>query len=285
MDDKKLQETFKRAAEIASVVPESMHEAAFNRALDALMGTSTATPPHPPSHRSRGTTGGKAEPASDDAVSALMRLERSRAPEVDAAEGGLAKALALMFVARRELGIDGLTSQEMATVLTEKFRWRVTRQALNEAMDKAGNRVDRNKSGRATRYRVMHAGEEWLTKSPGERSGEQTRTSGGSSSRRRRKQKHTQPESTPTASSNSAGSGKRTTTRRPGRGPTNAVESLMDSGWFKTPRGLGDIRKELESRLALRYKPTDLSPVMTRLLRDGRLTRSKAESGQYEYQS
>ena len=32
-------------------------------------------------------------------------------------------------------------------------------------------------------------------------------------------------------------------------------------------------------------KTTDLSPAMTRLLREGRLRRSKTEAGQYEYQS
>jgi hypothetical protein len=63
------------------------------------------------------------------------------------------------------------------------------------------------------------------------------------------------------------------------------VESLIEAGWFTTPRGLTEIRKELESRMALRFKTTDLSPAMTRLLREGRLHRTRTEAGQYEYDS
>lgn len=38
-DPEKLKAAFTRAAEIAAVVPESMQEAAFHRALDQILGT------------------------------------------------------------------------------------------------------------------------------------------------------------------------------------------------------------------------------------------------------
>ena len=289
MDDKKLQETFRRAAEIASVVPESMHQAAFNRALDALTGA--PQPSHqPPSDGGTRRTPAReaAKPAKvEDRVTALLAMERSRAPEVDSAEAALGKALALLLVARRELGIDGLTSPEIATVLTDKFRWRVTRQAVNQALDTAGNLVDRTKDGRASRWRIMQAGESWLA-TPAE--GRQTNSKARSTAvtRRRKKTKRSsgaegtagdQRKETPTKVGTSSSG------RRASLGPKGAVEKLIDAGWFATPRSLSDIRVELEHQQALRYKPTDLSPTMVRLLREGRLKRTKTEAGQYEYRA
>lgn len=290
MDDKKLQETFRRAAEIASVVPESMHQAAFNRALDALMGATQ--PSHQPSSSGGGTSGTPArEPAKltnvDDRVTALMAMERSRAPEVDSAEGALGKALALLLVARRELAIDGLTSPEIATVLTDKFRWRVSRQAINQALDTAGNQVDRTKDGRASRWRIMQAGETWLaTPAGGPQNSSKSRSATGT--RRRKKTKRAN-----SAEGTAGDQTKQTTTkagtsssgRRASLGPKGAVEKLIDAGWFAAPRSLADIRVELEHQQALRYKPTDLSPTMVRLLREGRLKRTKTEAGQYEYRA
>ncbi len=56
-----LKELFKQAAEIASQVPESMHDAAFNRALDMLTGDASGQAEVPPStkRRSTGTASGK----------------------------------------------------------------------------------------------------------------------------------------------------------------------------------------------------------------------------------
>jgi hypothetical protein len=288
MDDERLREMFRRAAEIASVVPESMHEAAFNRALDAL--TSTGQPnlhDAARSHPKPRIANAPAEPKSSDPVVDLSAMERSRAAEVDSAKGGMAKALALLFVARREMGIDGLTASQIASVLTDKFRWRVTRQAVGQAMDAAGNRVDRVKQKGATVFRIMEAGERWLA-TPQDEVG--VAVSGGtqprSTARRRRKPK-TPGKNGPTNGTNpvEAEPATRPVARKSSRGPKAAVETLIDAGWFANPRGLSAIRVEVENRLALHYKATDLGPTMTRLLREGRLRRSKTESGQYEYQS
>jgi hypothetical protein len=281
--DEKLKEAFKRAAEIASVAPESMHEAAFNRALDAVLGVAappSSLPPAKPRPDRRTST--PASPASPtvNAVNALSALDRSKAPEVDSAEGAQKKALALLLVARRELEIDGLTSSEMATVLTEKFRFRVTRQAINQAMDAAGSRVDRVKAGRGNRYRIMDAGARFLAQPADGKPGDAAR--GAGSSRRRKKSK-----GSTNAASNAAGATAATSKKATGRvhsqGPKAAVEALITAGWFATPRGLADIRKELEKRRALRFTSQDLAPAMTRLLREGSLQREKTASGQYEY--
>jgi hypothetical protein len=278
--DKDLQELFKRAAEVAKVVPESMQEAAFHRALDALTGgsaeerCSARTAPNP-------VRGGKAAPESTttNPVEQLTALDRSRAPEVDSNDGSLGKGLALLLIARRELGIDGLTPQQMATVLTDKFRWRVTRQAISQAMDAAGNRVDHNRSGRATVYRIMDAGERWLEQPSDEREGEAPRSSRRRSNRGRAKTKS--PNDAAKAAPGTPDGAKRKTAR----GPKQAVQELIAAGWFSTPRGLGEIRAELANRMALRFTANDLSPTVIRLLREKKLRRSKAESGQYEYSS
>jgi hypothetical protein len=196
-----------------------------------------------------------------------------------------------MLVARRELDIDGLTTQQMATVLTDKFRHRVTRQALNEAMDRAGNRVDRITGGRATRYRIMRAGEDWLAAPPEEGANGEARRSTvttGGTRRRRKAKRNTATTSAPssrsaTGSTSKAFTAPKSSDARPGRRPKAAVEGLITAGWFAKPRSLTDIRVELEHQQALRFKATDLSPAMTRLLREGRLKRSKTEAGQYEY--
>jgi hypothetical protein len=283
LSDSELQEVFKRAAAIAKVVPESMQEAAFHRALDALTGQPSRTMPDRSRRAApaRKRTERKEEGEEEDPVAMLMAMERSRAPEVDDNEGSLGKGLALLHVARREFGIDGLTSQQIATVLTDKFRSRLTRQAINQAMDAAGRMVDRVKTGRGTKIRIMEAGEHWLELPPEKRRSDGgKRVKGASSPRRTRRLSHAEKEGPGESPAPS-----KPAPRRPSRGPKGAVESLINAGWFSTPRSLPDIRKELESRFALRYKPTDLSPAMTRLLREGKLRRTKSESGQYDYES
>jgi hypothetical protein len=218
-------------------------------------------------------------------------MERSRAAEVDAATGGLAKSLALLLVARRELHIDGLTGAQIATVLTDKFRSRITRQAVGQAMDTAGNRVDRTKQKGAVVYRIMNAGEQWLA-APRDETTTAANGAGQTKSTMRRRKKAKTTAKAPTKDNTTGGTqvagtqtAPRTVSRRPGRGPKASVETLIETGWFATPRDLTAVRVELENRLALHYKPTDLAPAMTRLLREGRVRRTKNESGQYEYQS
>jgi hypothetical protein len=287
-ENSELAELFKRAAAVAATLPESMQEAGFHRALDALQGASSQDTPKPPKRSVRKKPELKDDDA--DAVALLKDLDRDRAVDVDDQDGAQAKALALLRVAFRELGIDGLTASQIADVLREKFRFRVTRQAINQALDKAGRAVDRRSGPRgATAYRLMEAGEKWLD-TPADQRGA---LGGGASPNRRRTSKKVAkaPASGEDASSKASkkaasakrggGGGGRP---RPARGgPKAAVESLIQAGWFSTARTLQAVREELEHSRALRYKTTDLAPAMTRLLRSGQLTRSKNADGQYEY--
>lgn len=305
-ENESLKELFAKAAETASVVPENMQEAAFHRALDALQaeaGAAEAAEKRPQGKTTSGATDSTAS-ASDagSVVERFQQLSRERARAVDSEESARGRAMALLRVARDELGVDGMSAPEIASVLTDKFRWRVTRQAIGQALDTAGRMVDRVKVGRAVSYRLMSEGERWLDTSESER--DQASPSGASGGRKRSTRKAAKKK---TASKTSKrASGARKAERRGGRkqetqspttegngiprrtnrvGPKVAVERLIQSGYFREPRTIGQIQTVLEDQTARKFKPTDLSPTLVRLLRQSALTRSKNSDGQYEYTS
>lgn len=282
--DEELITLFKRAAEIASAVPEPMREAAFHRALDALQQGTTSGQSSRGARRRTGRSELKSGSSGVDPVRALNDLARSRAADVDNETGALGKALALLRVAERELSIERLSAPQIANVLTEKFRWRVTRQAVTEALEKSGRLVDRRKEGRSVTYRLMQPGEQWLDADAEARGGATgasrpgaTRT--GVTKKARKGNKSAAKKAQPDAASSRPAA-----KSRGGRtGPKAAVESLISSGYFSSPRTLADLQQNLQHDRALRFKPTDLSPALTRLLREGRLSRAKNADGQYEY--
>jgi hypothetical protein len=91
---------------------------------------------------------------------------------------------------------------------------------------------------------------------------------------------------------------RRTTTRaaqtgRPGTGirsgashragPKLALGRLIDSGYFASRRDLPNIQRYLRDSYGYDYGSNVLSISLLRLIRDGRLSRQKNSSGQYEY--
>lgn len=286
-----MQELFKEAAKIAEVVPVSMQEAAFHRALDVLMGNGTpakptAAPRRAPKKRSSvgGTDLGTPE---GDRVARATAISRDAAPEVDQETTVQGRSIALLVAVSREAEIDGLTAPEIAKILTEKFRHRTTRQAVQQAMENSGNMVDRQKSGSsAAVYRVMKAGEEWLAKAADQR----TAGSSGARPRRRPAAKSTAaspPAKTATAEKASSSATNAVSTARSssaGRkaGPKAVLENLISEGYFSEPRGMADIKHHIRDQKAMTYEASDLSPTLIRLLREGKLKRSKVEK-QYVY--
>lgn len=284
-----MQKLFKEAAKIASAVPESMQEAAFNRALDMLTGGEQAPDKSTPTLRRSGNK--RASPGNADTgtpavdrVGKVTAITRDSASEVDQESTALGRSIALLVVAEREAGVDGLTAPEIATILTEKFRHKTSRQAVQSAMDTAGNMVDRQKSvgGAAAVYRVMKNGEEWLSKPADQRSG----ASGGTRSRRRSGGTKTAPaapakttpaakKTAPAKKSVSVGAGRRV-------GPKAVLESLIKDGYFSEPRAMADIRQHVRDQRAMNLSNQDLSPTLIRLLREHKLKRSKVEN-QYVY--
>ncbi len=69
----------------------------------------------------------------------------------------------------------------------------------------------------------------------------------------------------------------------PTRSPSALVARLVDAGFFRTPRTLADVQRQLKDKSGHEIPTTSLSPVMTRLLRAGRLDRVRGADGVYEY--
>ncbi len=294
-DDEKLQEIVKRAAAVAAGVPQALQEAAFNRAFEALLHPGSGGEPNGHSSAGRaartvreteGGSGGGDKPI--DPVAAMVALPRNVYAQVDDETGAMGKALALLTVAENEAHINALTSSQIAQILTTKLKWKVSRQAINQAMDRAGRMVDSTSGAGARAYTIMAAGQDYLNTPIDERMA----PSGSSGPRRRARASKAASSSKsktakPTSSDDSDPAIAKKTTparRTDGRtGPREAVERLVGNGFFATPRTLGAIRTELRDSTAVDYKSTDLSPAMTRLLREGKLSRRKNEESQYEY--
>jgi hypothetical protein len=274
-----LKDAFKRAAEIAAVVPEPMQDAAFHRALDEILGGQEPIP-RQPKGRARGQKKERldSESAADIARQLIDGINRTAHPEVSSATKVLDRALAVLRIAARDFDTDGLTAPEIAKVLTDKFRKRTSRQAVTQALGAANTMVDTGRRGRVTVYRIMEEGETYLdaggSQSPADESTQATpsRRTRRKSSPRRRKKSSTGAAATKTRA---------TTSRR--RGPKAALTELIDEGFFAEPKTIGDAQEQLKHKKGLSFTMQDLSPTLVRLLREGRLDRERSASGQYEY--
>lgn len=279
-----MQELFKEAAEIAAVVPEPMQEAAFHRALDLLTGNgqtpgkSTPTPRRAAQKRTSG--GGRDDETPEgDRVARVTAMSRDDAAEVDQETTVQGRSIALLVAASREAEVDGLTAPEIAKILTEKFRHRTTRQAVQQAMDTSGKMVDRQKSGSsAALYRVMKAGEDWLA------TPDDQRTSASTKARSRRSNAKRGGTSSPakTAGANKTSSSAKkaasvTRSSSAGRhtGPKAVLEDLIREGYFSDARSMADIKQHIRDEKAISFEGGDLSPTLIRLLRERKLKRSK----------
>lgn len=70
-----------------------------------------------------------------------------------------------------------------------------------------------------------------------------------------------------------------------GFSPTSAIRDLITSGFFKEPKGLADVQQRLKDKQGRDVPVTTLSPVFTRMLREGALDRTRNSEGVYEYVS
>jgi hypothetical protein len=71
--------------------------------------------------------------------------------------------------------------------------------------------------------------------------------------------------------------------RASGGGAHAVILRLLEEGFFNDPHTIGAITKHASERLGHHLKANECSPSLLRLLRAGRLTRSKNNDGQYEY--
>lgn len=71
--------------------------------------------------------------------------------------------------------------------------------------------------------------------------------------------------------------------RSSGHGAHSVIIRLLDEGFFNKAETISAITKHASERLGHRLKANECSPTLLRLLRSGRLSRSKNSDAQYEY--
>lgn len=102
--------------------------------------------------------------------------------------------------------------------------------------------------------------------------------------RRRKRNKSTKPAAPETTTTNNgASSEKPSKSRRGGTGAVATLNEMVDDGFFKSKRTIGDIVKHCEEKKARRFKANEFSGALGRKTRDGTLDREKNKDGQYEY--
>ncbi len=161
-----LERVFAKAAEIAKAVPESMQDAAFNRALDALLGAqSQVTPRIPRRVRNRPTgrrsdSGAKGTP-SENVSKLLSTMNRTDHPLINAGQTARENALRLLQAAQKH-DVDWLTPGQISQILREKFRVPASEAAVRMGLGGATRLVDRKPDGSAYAYSLMQPGEDYL---------------------------------------------------------------------------------------------------------------------------
>jgi hypothetical protein len=275
-----LKELFKQASEIASQVPVSMQEAAFNRALDMLtLGSSEkVAPANSSSQQKTPTTNpeGKARSSGAKTIEELLvNIDSTQHPGIAAASLVLDRALMILQIARTEHSVDGLTPPQIAKILTEKFRLNTSNAAVSMALGKATNLVNRITEGQGYKYRIMNPGEEYLAKlnTDKETSIRQPRSNAKKSTAKKNK--------SPTSASTTSSKPTKKSGTRPG--PKQFLERLIANGFFSSHREISSIISHIQQAHAHAYKATDMAPTLVRLLRENKLKREKNKDGRYEY--
>jgi len=118
-----LDKLFAQAADIAKKLPDNLQEAAFNRALDELLGGSTQ---ESDARKQRASRHSK-KPESKSKVNEnefdhfIDAIDRTKYPDVGSTNRIADRALKVLHLVNEGHGIDGLTASQIAEVLTKKF--------------------------------------------------------------------------------------------------------------------------------------------------------------------
>jgi len=269
MNKDDLKDLFGQAADIAESVPKDLREAAFNRALDALLGTPKTNNPSRTGRRQKA----KVKQDVDGVTVLLSELDRTKYPEIASTPRVLERALFLLRAVRDNHGVDGLGASQIATVLTDKFRMRTSRQAVTQALDAAGDKVDKKIRGNKATYHLMQPGYEYLEKGDFSTNTPQRKTTQIS------KQKNAAPQGE--IKETAKGEKRRRGSSRPG--PGAMLKTLVESGFFSERRSIVDIKQYCEKELAHNYALNELSTPLRRAVHNGLLKREQNSDGQYEY--
>lgn len=283
-----LKELFKQASEIAQQVPESMREAAFNRAIDLLTSETQQKPgsdPTTPSNKKMKSKAKKADPEIETSSSdgLLSAIDSTQHPGVKSASNVLDRSLMVLQIALTEHNIDGLTPSVIASILTEKFRINTYKPAVSMALGKATDLVNRIPEGSGFLYKIMAPGEEYLT-----HLGESEDSSSVASKPKKVKKKHATNKRKASTPKKKATTEKKDGTDKPTKtkgsvGPKATIINLIDSGYFDTGKTGPEVQTHLKNKRGLNFSIAQLRMAMLRLVRDEVLDRDENAEGQYEY--
>lgn len=284
MATRDINKAFLEAAEIAKKLPENLQEVGFSRALDHILGTS-GKGTEPEKGRGQRVASTKKQSAKPNDDEWIEEIDRTAYPDIGATERVADRALKVLSLANLDHGIDGLTASQIATILTRKFRLAVKRNSIVKALDRETGNVDvRSGSGGSKLFHIMAPGEAYLQRL---RSGESPPSSRARTAKRRAPKK-TQEAGAPKKISRAdkppataAKKPRRSVSSRPG--PKAAVSQLIASGFFQSPRGIGEIQQELQHKKGHGYSIQELAPALVRSVRDNSLSRNRTDTGQYEY--
>lgn len=278
-----LQEITAKAAAMAQEVPEPLRVAAFNKVFEALLAENMPREPAKADLSSGHFRRTRApEGAGDDRVKELLGVLDSTAhPEILRATLALDAALLVLQAAQKSANIEWLGPSEISRVLKEKFRLPFENGAIRMALSRATDLVDSRTQGHGFEYRLMAPGEKYLA-------------NGSRHAAPRRKPRNTEskePDPVPPSSASHNAPKARSPSKRieskggsAGRpGPLGLMQVLIADGYFDQPRTIGDIIEHVSSTKAHRYKTTDLSPTLVRLVRSEKLTRDKNSNDQFQY--
>lgn len=273
----------KKATEAVKDVPENLQEIAFSKAFDALVSAENSGASSQSGNRKTKRQGsGKAQLSQDGPDrSRLDELDRTQYPAITADSTALANSLRVLLAARDDLDVDGLSASDITHVLVDKFRCKVTRQAISHCLNSAGQLVNRHKEGNAVIFRIMGRGETYLDElatgydsEAGKTAPRAKKASGGA----KRKKANTKKEASVKKKSSKGKAGK-------SLGARAALTQLYDADFFKAPQTIASIIEHLKHNWGHTYKPNQMSPALLRYLRSGKLKRTKNGDNQYEYQN
>lgn len=164
MDNEKLKEEIQRAKEAVEGLPEPFKSRTYDKIIERILDGTYGSKSQ---KKVKSRSSGRKNPTSkeDEMVQKVINdLDRSKYEKIHDLKV-LERSLYLLKIVRDDLSIDGLSPSQIASVLTEKFRVKTTKEAISMSLMKTSY-VDRvptvNRGARTYQYKLMQKGEDYL---------------------------------------------------------------------------------------------------------------------------
>lgn len=299
MANSKIDKAFSEAAEIAAKLPKSLQVAAFNKAVDYLLGapgegrkkgqaSAGTDTPRRAKRRSRNSA------SNADTSELLNSIDRTKFPKVNKGMRVADRSMIVLKTIHDDFQIDGLPASDISEILTTKLRVATTGHAVIVALGRETETVNFTTGTDGVRlFRIMESGERHVddllaARAAGRADGGKPKRSKARSRKKNSTKKTSEPKRETKKVTKKTGS-KRTAKKAAkkaskGRvGPKAAIVQLVESGYFDSERAISDVQGELQHRRGYLYTVQELSPALLRCVRDQTLERNQGESGQYGY--